>query len=80
MAGPTMPWTWACLACNATWSGSTPHACAEPKEHLRTFWTRRLQWSAALREVPEASVRAIVCRPIARQRLVELLGPSWGTG
>jgi hypothetical protein len=74
-----LTWQWACLACNETWSSTSPaaHACAQPLEGLRAFWTHRLRWAPNLHDKPEAQIRALVSRPINRALLVVLLGASW---
>jgi len=73
-----MPWQFACLACNETWSSTSPaaHSC-EPVEWMRGFWTERLRWSTSLRDKGEEQIRKLVSRPIARELLVQLLGVSW---
>lgn len=72
-----MPWTFACLSCNATWnSPSSAHTCV-PVERLREFWTDRLRWSPSLRDKSEAQIRALVSKPINRALLTQLLGASW---
>lgn len=74
-----MPWAFACLACNETWSSASPaaHACTAPVEALRDYWTNRLRWTPSLRDKPAAQVRALASKPINRALLVQLLGASW---
>lgn len=71
-------WTFACLVCNETWcSPSSAHTCAAPLEYRRNFWVARLAWSPTLRDKTEAQIRALVCKPINRALLTQLLGASW---
>lgn len=69
-------WEWACLPCNVTGRGdSSKHRCTSVEEWRQNYWARRLQWS--LRGASNTDIAAILSQPIARTRIVELLGESW---
>jgi hypothetical protein len=71
------PWTWACLACNATDIGSSVgHRCPPNNPTwMQDFWVQRLRWALPTATIDH--VRSIVTRPIARAELAKILGDRW---
>jgi len=75
-------WRWACLACNDTWSSTSPaaHKCdcpLEQRENLLEVWTTLVSYADAMRGKSRAAIRAAIARPVSRATLVEWLGASW---
>lgn len=68
------PWTWACLACNATGvDRADAHRCSPSRPaYLYELWLARLQQVVSLGEA-----KLLLQEPIARTELVRLLGDRW---
>lgn len=68
------PWTWACLACNETGTGSSSaHRCPLNRpDYLHGFWLDRLRWV-----IPIEQAKQLLQQPVARTELVRLLGERW---
>jgi hypothetical protein len=70
------PWTWTCLPCNATGVGdAAKHRCSDAADWRRDFWIQRLRW--AMPAASKDELASFVDKPIARTRLIEILGPQW---
>lgn len=74
----TSDWTWACLVCDATGTGdSSDHRCVEPILFAgsRAYWQYRIGRVAT--GMTDAQVAELVAKPIDRDVMAKLLGPTW---